>query len=181
MTTAGPYDLSSFNAGRASTVKVRFRFQGGAPWMGGPNNAPGWNIDDISLVTQVLTCDPHTCVSCPPAPAPVPDGTGGSTPLLVDYSGTGGLTLSWGSVAGATGYNLYQGTIGSWSSSASFADAGLDGGDSCHEPTAAATLAMPTGNVYFLLAAENVCVESDYGTTSTGAVRPYAAAPCRGH
>jgi len=181
MTTAGPYDLSGLNAGRADTVKVRFRFQGGANWVGGPNSAPGWNVDDISLVTDVLTCDPHTCVSCPPAPAPVPDGTGGSTPLTVDYSGGGELTLSWGSVAGATGYNLYEGTIGSWGSSVSFADAGLAGGDSCHEPALAATFAMPAGNVYFLIAAENECVEGNYGTTSTGALRPYAVAPCTPH
>jgi len=182
MTPAGPFDLTGFNAGRASAVRVRLRFQSAANWVGGPNNAAGWDVDDIALAYESIACDPYTCVACPgPPPSAVPDGSGGSTALTVDQAG-GGLAISWGSIAGATRYNLYAGTIGAWYSHAVLADPGLAGGDSCHEPTTSVTtVAMPAGNVYFLVAADDGCFESVYGFDSNGLPVPYAAAPCTPH
>jgi len=133
-------------------------------------------VDDIELTFDALQCDPHTCVSCPPAPDPVPDGSGGP-PLLAEHDGAG-LRLTWGSVAGATRYSIYQGSLGNLYSHESFADANLTGGDSCHEPGTSVTLDMPSGSVYFLVASDNGCLESLYGFDSMGAPVPFASSPC---
>jgi hypothetical protein len=175
MTVAGPYDLSPFDATRADTVSVRFQFQSAANWVGGPNNVAGWDVDDIQLSYDALQCDPATCAPCAP-PEPVPDGSPGA-PLLVTPSGPG-IQLAWGAAAGATRYNVYQGTLGSFYSHASFADPGFAGGSSCHEPATSATIGMPAGSVYFLVAADSGCAESAYSFDSTGAPVPPASVPC---
>jgi len=64
MIAAGPYDLSTLDANRSSTVKVRFRFTSAAQWVGGPNNAAGWDVDDIVLVSEQLQCDSGSCPPC---------------------------------------------------------------------------------------------------------------------
>ncbi len=63
MTPAGPYDLTPFDATRANTIKIRFRFQSAADWVG-PNNAPGWDIDDIVFSYDALVCDAGSCAAC---------------------------------------------------------------------------------------------------------------------
>src|SRR5262249_50229955 len=64
MTTAGPYDLTPFNATHGPTVKVRFRFQSAANWIGGSNHASGWDLDDIVLTYSTVTCDSGSCPIC---------------------------------------------------------------------------------------------------------------------
>ncbi|HXI02019.1 MAG TPA: S8 family serine peptidase, partial [Candidatus Saccharimonadales bacterium] len=64
MTAAGPFDLSGFNATRSNTIKIRFRFQSAASWVGGPNNASGWDVDDIVLTYDTLSCDAGSCPAC---------------------------------------------------------------------------------------------------------------------
>jgi hypothetical protein len=64
MSPAGPFDLTPFDATRSSTIKVRFRFQSAADWVGGPNNAPGWDVDDIVFKYDTLSCDVGSCPSC---------------------------------------------------------------------------------------------------------------------
>lgn len=177
MSPAGPYDLTPFNETRGNQVSVRFRFQSAASWVGGPNNAAGWDVDDIELAYSSLTCDPATCVTCSGPPDPVPGGAPGS-PLLVAPDGGGGLQVSWDAVSGAVGYNLYEGSIGGFYSHASFSDPGLDGGDSCLEPGTTVTIDMPAGNVYFLVASDSGCAESVYGFDSTGSPVPDAPVPC---
>lgn len=176
MSPAGPYDLSGFNADRAGSVDVRFRFRSGANWVGGPNTALGWDVDDITLIADVLDCDPQTCVSCQPAPPAVPDGTADGSPMTVAHSGDD-LLLSWDTVAGATVYNVYAGTMGIWYSHDGFLDVLLDGGQSCAEPSNSVTLTMPAGDVYFLVTSDSGCKESSYGVSS-GGPRPVAAVPC---
>ena len=269
MTPAGPYDLAPFNATHGPVVKIRFRFQSAANWVGGQNNAPGWDVDDIVLTYQTVNCDTVPCSSCS-APASLTNnnavdanpcmssgvtvswsqdagawgdtsGTRGyvvlrdgvavasgpcsgtlaygttscldtsATPgvaanyqvryvngcalaaatagtaatdgaltpppdvgnsLLVIQSG-GNLTLSWDAVPGATRYNVYMGTPGIWTP-AIFTATGLDGSNSCFEPTNSATFAAPVGDVYFLLAADNVCWESSLGPSTPSTPRPYA-------
>jgi hypothetical protein len=179
MALAGPYDLSAFQDDRADTVAVRFRFHSAANWVG-PDRATGWDVDDISLMVEEVQCDPQTCVVCPPAPPPVPDGSGGTQPLQVEHAGFD-LQLSWDVVPGAAAYNIYAGALGTFYSHESFADPFLLGGESCSETTNSVLLSMPAGDVYFLVAADSGCRESTYGQDSVNSPRPFASAPCNPH
>jgi hypothetical protein len=175
MTAAGPFDLSAFNATRGPVVAIRFRFQSAANWVGGANTAAGWDVDDIVLTYDTINCDAGSCPVCSGVPPPA---VGNS--LLVSRSG-GNVTLSWDPVAGATRYNVYAGTVGSWSSHAIFTATGLDGADSCFEPSTSVTFAEPPGNVYYLVAADNGCLESDLGPSTPVTPRPYASPACSPH
>ena len=179
MSLAGPYDLSGFQADRAATVAVRLRFDSAANWVG-PNMAAGWDVDDISLTVDEVVCDPQTCVACAPAPPSVPSGSGVTMPLLVEHAGAD-LQLSWEAVSGAAAYNIYAGALGTFYSHKSFVDALLLGGESCGETSNSAILTMPAGDVYFLVAADSGCLESDYGEDSAGLRRPFASDPCSPH
>ncbi|HUD73066.1 MAG TPA: S8 family serine peptidase, partial [Dongiaceae bacterium] len=174
MTAAGPFDLSPFNATRGPAVTFRFRFQGAANWVGGQNSAAGWDVDDIVLAYDTINCDTGSCPIC----AGPPPALGNS--VLVTRSG-GNLTLSWDPVAGATRYNVYRGTIGSFSSHAIFTATGLDGANSCFEPATTVTFADPGGDEYFLVAADNGCMESNLGSSTVASPRPYASPSCSPH
>jgi hypothetical protein len=100
--------------------------------------------------------------------------------VIVTESG-GNLTLTWNTVPGATRYDVYMGTMGTWTSHAIFTATGLDGPNSCFEPSNSVTFAEPPGDVYFLVAADNVCWESSLGTTSAATTRPYASPSCSPH
>ncbi len=271
MTLAGPFDLTPFNATHGPSIAIRFRFQSAANWIGGPNTAPGWDVDDIVLTYDTFNCDTGSCPTCSDpsglvnnsaadfdmcalsgvlvswnqdptawgdaggmrgyvvlrdgveiasgpcsgtlsygatscidttvapgiaatysvryvngcslaatttgeaaadtALAPPPDV---SASVLVTESG-GNLSLTWDAVPGAIRYNVYMGTIGIWWSHAIFAAAGLDGLDSCFEPTNSVTFAAPDGDHYFLVAADNGCWESGLGPPTT---RPPAVPAC---
>ena len=175
MTAAGPFDLSAFNAMRGPTVAFRFRFQSAANWVGGANTAAGWDVDDIVLAYDTINCDAGSCPVCSGAPPPA---VGNS--LQVTRSG-GNVTLSWDPVPGATRYNVYAGTVGSFPSHAIFTAAGLDGADSCFEPSTTITFAEPPGDVYYLVAADNGCLESDLGPSTPVTPRPYASPACSPH
>jgi len=99
MTAAGPFGLSAFNAGRAATVRFRFRFQSGAQWIGGANNASGWNVDDFTVNVSVVA-------SCDASPPPQPPGNVGAT-LLANSAGAD-LVLSWTAVPGAAAYRVLR-------------------------------------------------------------------------
>ncbi len=282
MVAEGPYDLSAFDAHRASTVKVRFRFTSGAQWVGGPNSAAGWDVDDIVLLYDTLACDAGSCPTCAApsglgsiaatdllacrgsgvsvswpvnpsawgdgggsrtytvlrngvpvatgpcagalpygtssctdtsggvgvahsyavryangcgstattstvsasdaavAPPPLIDVPGGTGPLRVAI-GAGNLTLSWPAQACGVRYNVYAGTLGSFTTHAIFSAAGLDGANSCFEPSASATFADPGGNLYFLVSVDNGLVESSLGASSISNPRPYASPSCSPH
>ena len=98
-------------------------------------------------------------------------------PLLVEHAGAD-LQLSWEAASGATAYNIYAGALGTLYSHESFVDALLLGGESCGEAGNSAILTMPAGDVYFLVAADSGCRESDYGEDSAGSPRPFASVPC---
>lgn len=98
LTAAGPFDLSAFNSGRAASVRFRFRFQSAANWVGGPNNAPGWNVDDFRVdLDRFGTCDVNS---------KLPPGNVGNT-LAAAISGSD-LLLSWTAVPGAAGYQVLR-------------------------------------------------------------------------
>jgi hypothetical protein len=108
--------------------------------------------------------------------APPPDVTNS---MLVIQSGAD-LTLTWDAVPGATRYDVYMGTIGTWTP-AIFTATGLDGANSCFEPSNSVTFAAPVGDVYFLVAADNVCWESSLGASTLSNPRPYASPSCSPH
>jgi hypothetical protein len=98
LTLAGPFDLSAFNAGRAASVRFRFRFQSAAQWVGGPNNAPGWDVDDFRVdLLQFGTCDVNS---------QAPPGNVGNT-LEASKSGNDVL-LGWTAPAGAASYKVLR-------------------------------------------------------------------------
>ena len=100
MTSTGPIDLSAFNSGRVSSeVRFRFRFQSAANWVGGPNNAAGWRVDDFRVDVDIFAgCDVPTT-----GPAP---GNVGNT-LDVIPSG-GDSLLSWSAVPDASAYRILR-------------------------------------------------------------------------
>ncbi len=96
MSLAGPFDLSAFNQGRGTSVLFRFRFQSAAQWVGGPNNAAGWDVDDFQVDVSIdAQCD----LSIGPPPGDV-----GNT-LTAQTSGADAL-LSWGVVGDAVSYRI---------------------------------------------------------------------------
>jgi hypothetical protein len=109
--------------------------------------------------------------------APPPDVTNS---MIVTESG-GNLTLTWDAVPGATRYNVYMGTMGAWTGHAIFTATGLDGSNSCFEPSNSVTFVPPAGDVYFLVAADNVCWESSLGPSTPSTPRPYANPSCSPH
>jgi subtilase family protein len=276
MTPAGPYDLTPFNATHGTSVVFRFRFQSAANWVGGANNAPGWDVDDIVLTYSAINCDPGSCPACSaptmagnnsaadtnaclhsgilvswsqdpgawgdtsgtrgyvilrddvpiasgPCSGTLPYGTTScadttavpevaatykvryvngcalaaatagaaaadvalavppdvTNSMIVIESG-GNLTVTWDPVPGATRYDVYMGTIGTWTP-AIFTATGLDGADSCFEPSNSVTFAEPGPDVYFLVSADNVCWESSLGPSTPATPRPYASPSCSPH
>jgi hypothetical protein len=117
-------------------------------------------------------------VNC--APPPVNDGSAGGNPLRITVSG-GNTTLTWDASAGATRYNVYMGAMGTYWSHAIFSAAGLDGADSCFEPSTSATFATPSTSAYFLVASDNGIVESALGPSTPQTPRPYASPACSPH
>ena len=116
------------------------------------------------------------------APPSVDDGGTGGAPLDIVRAGSGYM-LTWSAAAGATRYNIYRGTIGTWYSHGIFTAAGLDGVDSCFEPTTTATFddPAPGTSLYFLVASDNGIAESSLGETTPPLLRPYASPPCSPH
>ena len=94
--------------------------------------------------------------------------------LQVARTGAAQLTLSWSptcSPGGLDDYAIYMGTIGSWYSH-DVVDC-TDGGHDRAEP-----LAMPAGNVYFLLVPYNANNQGSYGQRTGGIERPTGASSC---
>ena len=99
------------------------------------------------------------------------------TPLRVERVG-GDISLTWKANPCARRYNIYMGTIGSYWSHEIFTASGLDGADSCFEPSNSATFADPGGSVYFLIAADNGFLESNLGSSTVQDPRPFASPAC---
>jgi hypothetical protein len=101
MTPAGPYDLTPFNQGRSANVRFRFRFQSAANWVGGPNNAPGWNVDDVRVGVEIFAqCDVNSRLAAP--------GDVGDTLTLA--SSGGDVILSWSPAERAATYRVLRST-----------------------------------------------------------------------
>jgi hypothetical protein len=95
MTSTGALDLSAFAEDAAASVLIRFRFQSGANWVGGPNNVSGWDVDDLSFQIDIAgTCDINSKLQAPP-------DVGNSLQIA---GASPNADLSWSAVAGAGSY-----------------------------------------------------------------------------
>lgn len=98
---------------------------------------------------------------------------GGPNGLFVDRDANQDLKLTWGRSCsiGDTDYEVYEGTIGDWTSHVP---------ETCSTSGAqTATFAVPSIDAYFLVVPVEAPYEGSYGTTSVGAERPLGAAVCR--
>jgi hypothetical protein len=92
--TANPEHVSidiSAHAADISTLQVRWHYYDG-------DDSFYWYVDNVAITYPVEAgCTMLECVADPPGPPPIPDGSPGSSPLLVNKSDSGGFTLelSW--------------------------------------------------------------------------------------
>lgn len=157
----GPYtaDLTAY-AGLAS--KIRFEY-GNDPGV----SSTGWYVDDIAVsnASQPTSCSAGSAAFAEDSA----DASG--VPMLLRKSGAD-LVLSYQEIAGAGGYNVYEGSIGTWYSHGG-APSDLCGATSI--PAAGGrretTMTPSTGNRYYLVTAYGA-TEGPSGFSSTGEIPP---------
>jgi hypothetical protein len=152
-------DLSSF-AGR--TVRCRWRFATDLQ-----NSSSGWAIDDITVRSLTFECQP---VAVRPGEASGPGGAQFSITAVSDQT----YQLQWSTpITGgaANRYLLYRYALPLGGSTLPSCEADLGSGTN-------ATLTSLSANHGFVVVARNAAGEGSFGTTSTGAERPAATAPC---
>jgi hypothetical protein len=115
-----------------------------------------------SLTVPVYAPNPDAPISV----AGVPDA-----PLTVDAEALGDLILSWGSscMPTDTGYAIYEGTIGDFTSHVPI---------DCNYSATSMTMTPSSGNTYYLVVPHNGTNEGSYGVDSDGVERPPAIAAC---
>ena len=115
-----------------------------------------------------------TDFALPGSPGAATDGAASSVPLTMAKVDSGGasVTVSWGSSCSseATGYGLYEGTLGTWYNHAATA---------CMGSTNSATLSPSSGNRYYLVVPNNGDYEGSYGKDSSGNEIPPGSSSCR--
>ena len=132
----------------------------------------GWYVDDIAVTNASQP------TACSPGAAPVVEvsSIGSGVPLLVTNAGGGQLVLSYEDVPGAGGYNVYEGTLGSWYSHAGSAG-NLCGAASTPIAGRRETVVTPIADdVYFLVTAYT-WAEGPSGFGTSGEISP-AASTC---
>lgn len=159
----GPYtvDLSGF-AGQ--TALIRFDF-GTDPAV----TSVGWYVDDIQVtnVQQPSVCSPGA-ISVPEV-----SSLASGLPLLVSLTGAD-LTLSYQEIAGAGGYNVYEGAIGTWYSHA-VSTTNRCGAAAAPAAARRQTVLTPdTGNRYYLVTAYTAG-EGPSGYATAGEIPPSAS------
>jgi hypothetical protein len=132
------------------------------------SNSTGDNPDgatDFDLFTAVVNVPAQAAGS-------VPDGAGGTGPLLVDRDPGGTLRLTWSPAClpAAADYAVYEGTIGDFTSHVPLV---------CSTSGAtAATIAPGAGDRYYLVVPNDGAVEGSYGRGSESWPRPPSATAC---
>jgi hypothetical protein len=114
------------------------------------------------------------CATATPVPAGrVPYGGPTGTPLKLRKAPGGALVLGWGASCSPNDvdYEVYQGTVGTWTS---------------HNPVVCTTGGLKTktfvpaaGDKYFLIVPASLNREGSYGTDWTGAQRPASLSACK--
>jgi hypothetical protein len=174
-TNPSPRDRASW------TFVGRYPYTGGStsgdamlscPTTGAPYLAAAIELDSGQVVTSSLSAGTFvTCDTFAPGAGAVRDG--GPNGLFVSRDVGGDLKLSWGlsCSAGDNDYEVYEGTIGDWTS---------------HRPKLCttsglrtATFAPPAADSYYLAVPVEAPYEGSYGTASGGVERPLGAAVCR--
>lgn len=156
----GPYtaDLTAY-AGLASTIRFEL---GTDP----AQTSTGWYVDDISVTNA---SQPSACTTGNSAVREV-DSADSGVPLLVDKSGDD-VVLSFEDVAGAGGYNVYDGTLGNWYSHGASPTnlCGAAAAPSAGRRTV--TLTPSSGDRYFLVTAYT-SAEGPSGFATAGEIPP---------
>lgn len=131
---------------------------------------------------SVYKCNPHCAtfgmtgvvnVTAPATPGSVPD-TG--TPFKIKKSATAGsLDLTWGASCSltATGFGIYQGTIG-----ATFAYNHTAMTGQCAKTATSATVVPAVGNTYYLLVAHTANNDGSYGKNTANVEIPIGTTVC---
>lgn len=114
----------------------------------------------------------------PPSPGEVQGLNSTDQKGLVITKDASNLDLSWnaGCASNATGYNVYEGTIGSFTSytiARNTVPANI-----CNSAAQTVTVVPGGGNKFYIVVPTNGSVEGSYGRDSTGTERPAAAIPC---
>lgn len=122
----------------------------------------------------LMTNAAATIVSAPAAAGQIPDDWNvAGTPLSIDLLPSGDVTLSWGTscLTSDTDYEIYEGTIGSFTSHVPLF---------CSTSGATSFTFSPSGgDEYYLVVPSVGSVEGSYGQDSTGTDRPASASACR--
>jgi len=153
------YDISAVADDQAA-VYVRFSISSD-----GSVRYCGWNIDDVTLLGDIPpVCNMNICTPGSSGPTPIPDGSGGSTAVIVTKANTTGsqLTVTWDDMCSPAEADLIMGPL---SSIASYTVSGWQ-----------CTLDNPhtwdigsTTNVWFVLVGEDGSgTESSWGTSASG-------------
>ncbi len=134
---------------------ARSPYQSHGPWITGADN--GWAETDLRTPLA--------------GAGSVPDGTGGTEPLRVEWS-DGELLLTWGASCSAEddGYLIYVGSLGQFDSHVPF-DCEVTGGTALATPP-------PFADAYYLVVPVRGSAEGAYGEDSTGLARPASQAAC---
>ncbi len=123
----------------------------------------------LAAARPMLTVEYAAAV--PPA-GRVPEGGTAGPPLTVVSAGAGTLRLSWGGscLSTDTDYEIYAGTIGTFSSYAPL---------TCSTAGATAmTITPAAGSQFYLVVPRNAAREGSYGIDSQGRERPAGAGAC---
>lgn len=129
-------------------------------------SSTGWYVDDIAITG---TSQPTACTTSAATAVEV-SSAGSGLPLLVAKSGEG-VVLSYEEIAGAGGYNVYDGTLGAWYSHAGSAS-NVCGAVASPAAGRRETLVTPAaGDRYFLVTAYS-SAEGPSGFATSGEIAP---------
>jgi hypothetical protein len=130
--------------------------------------------EELKQSGPVLTLTYTLPATSSPSPAEV--SSPASPPLAVDKAAGGDLKVSFQDLGGQVGgYNVYEGSLGSWYSHA---------GKSCQQAASLVAgrreiqLTPAAGSTYYLVTSYDLCHESISGTDSTGAPQPSSYLTC---
>jgi hypothetical protein len=176
--SATTWQAANFSLGAFAgiPIKVEVRYISDATGLG----SQGFWFDAVQ-VTNPQSCDTQSN-ACAPLPAEVSPG-GAAVPFTLDKGGSG-YELRFSEVAGATGYNVYGGTLASLHGGLYDHAAGgglcalTDGATGDGQVLASVAAGAFPDNSYLLAVAKNAAGESIYGHRSTGATIPLALSSC---
>ena len=155
------YDIPVSLAGQTFAPGEVLRFSG--------SYSPTPFFDDVDFPQGSAMTD----FALPGSPGATPDGTAFTTPLTVSR-GTqpDTLVLSWGASCSteATGYGVYEGSLGNWYGHAAVG---------CLGNVTTVTLTPDSGNCYFLVTPNNGDYEGSYGKDSSGGEIPPSGSTCQ--